>query len=187
MLQVPTFTSIITAISNRSNVLGHPVLALSRFKNLIRHFGDKCPSVLCCMLNLDRFLKRQSAAKHFIQEGAELLIYHCQNWKKIQDRGQRSKWSSYDGRTETERPWARGCCGGLLPRPTASQRVPRHLAALFQITTSYQHHTMAAVAARYKTRSSRLASWHFLLVLRQKSYSGRWYFSFYKIYQNFDI
>ena len=40
---------------------------------------------------------------------------------------------------------------------------------------------------RYKTRSSRLASWHFLLVLRQKSYSGRWYFSFYKIYQNFDI
>ena len=61
MLQVPTFTSIFTAISNRSNVLGHPVLALSRFKNLIRHFGDKCPmlyaepwSILktskCCVL-----------------------------------------------------------------------------------------------------------------------------------------
>ena len=37
------------------------------------------------MLNLDRFLKRQSAAKHFIQEGAELLIYHCQK-----NTGQRS-------------------------------------------------------------------------------------------------
>ena len=34
------------------------------------------------MLNLDRFLKRQSAAKHFIQEGAELLIYIVKIEKK---------------------------------------------------------------------------------------------------------